>query len=144
MARMSVHDLEPKPDGSPIRVLDPACGSGGMLLACAEAVAETRPELAGSIEYYGADVDIACVQMTRLNLYAHGLRGGASHEDTLRGEVLSTPPEPSPMAAAFQALMRADAAIERMRQEAGPVQPAVDLDAPMPLLALCDEPEEAA
>lgn len=53
--------------GEPLRILDPACGSGRMLLAA------HRIKRAGTSEYYGIDIDRTCVQMTALNLFLHGM-----------------------------------------------------------------------
>jgi type I restriction enzyme M protein len=48
------------------RIIDPACGSGRMLLAFYE--------LNGSgHEYYGIDIDRICVKMTALNLFLNGV-----------------------------------------------------------------------
>lgn len=56
---------EDMPD-RPLRILDPACGSGRMLLA-------GRPVYGGGHEYYGIDIDRTCVQMTALNLFFNGM-----------------------------------------------------------------------
>jgi len=50
----------------PLRVLDPACGSGRMLLAA------HRTNGPG-YEYYGIDIDRICVKMTALNLFLNGI-----------------------------------------------------------------------
>lgn len=50
----------------PIRILDPCCGSGRMLLASAQ---ENGP----SQEYYGIDIDGTCVKMTAINLFLNGI-----------------------------------------------------------------------
>lgn len=59
----------------PRRFIDPACGSGVMLLAYAAAVARSAPEMLehNEIEFTGLDIDEICVSMTRLNLQLHGL-----------------------------------------------------------------------
>ncbi|MEP6673661.1 MAG: N-6 DNA methylase [Ferruginibacter sp.] len=49
----------------PLRILDPCCGSGRMLLA-------SRKLHGARQEYYGIDVDHTCVKMTALNLFMHG------------------------------------------------------------------------
>jgi type I restriction-modification system DNA methylase subunit len=49
-----------------IRILDPACGSGRMLLA------SHRINGPGN-EYYGIDIDRTCVKMTALNLFLNGV-----------------------------------------------------------------------
>lgn len=54
-----------KPD-SPIRVLEPTCGSGRMLLAAAKHFGPMN-------EYYGIDIDLTCVKMAALNLFLSGI-----------------------------------------------------------------------
>ncbi len=49
----------------PLRVLDPACGSGRMLLSCHK-LSKGRHHL------YGIDVDKTCVKMTVINLFLNG------------------------------------------------------------------------
>lgn len=51
---------------TPIRVLDPSCGSGRMLLAYQKAYGEQH-------ESYGIDIDHTCTKMTALNLFLSGL-----------------------------------------------------------------------
>jgi type I restriction-modification system DNA methylase subunit len=50
----------------PLRVIDPCCGSGRMLLAGAT-------ESKQRYEYYGIDIDYTCVQMAALNLFLNGM-----------------------------------------------------------------------
>ena len=50
----------------PVRVLDPACGSGRMLLAAHKVNGQGH-------EYYGIDIDRTCVKMTALNLFLNGV-----------------------------------------------------------------------
>lgn len=52
--------------GRPLRIIDPTCGSGRMLLA------SSRVNGPGH-EYYGIDVDRTCVKMTALNLFLNGV-----------------------------------------------------------------------
>ena len=66
MARMPADSLEEKEPGRPLRILDPACGSGRMLLAsnCVHGPGHG---------YYGIDIDEVCVKMTALNLFLNGM-----------------------------------------------------------------------
>jgi len=50
----------------PLRIIDPTCGSGRMLLAAHKANGTNH-------EYYGIDVDRTCVKMTALNLFLNGI-----------------------------------------------------------------------
>ncbi len=50
----------------PVRVLDPSCGSGRMLLAAHKVNGQGH-------EYYGIDIDRTCVKMTALNLFLNGV-----------------------------------------------------------------------
>ena len=58
-------DWEKMLKSSPLRVLDPCCGSGRMLLA---GVAKSKRKN----EYYGIDIDLTCVKMTAINLFLNG------------------------------------------------------------------------
>jgi len=57
------------------RILDPACGSGRMLLAAAK---NNRNAL-----FYGADIDENCAKMTVINLYLNCLYGEVAWMDSL-------------------------------------------------------------
>ncbi len=50
----------------PLRILDPACGSGRMLLA------SHRINGPGN-DYYGIDINLTCVKMAALNLFLNGI-----------------------------------------------------------------------
>ena len=51
-----------------LRILDPACGNGRMLMAMAKNALIPH-------HYYGVDIDPLCVKMTAINLFLNGLRG---------------------------------------------------------------------
>lgn len=58
---------ENKENGSrPLRILDPSCGSGRILMAVSRISGATQ-------EYYGIDIDHTCAKMTALNLFLSGL-----------------------------------------------------------------------
>jgi type I restriction-modification system DNA methylase subunit len=57
------------------RILDPACGSGRMLLAAAKSNRNAM--------FYGADVDENCAKMTVINLYLNCLYGEVAWMDSL-------------------------------------------------------------
>lgn len=52
-----------------LNILDPACGSGRMLLASAY-------ELGNQHHYYGIDIKATCVKMTAINLFLNGIFKG--------------------------------------------------------------------
>ena len=53
----------------PLRIIDPSCGSGRMLLAGAKYNGTQQ-------EYYGIDIDHTCVKMTAINLFLNGIFHG--------------------------------------------------------------------
>jgi type I restriction enzyme M protein len=57
------------------RVLDPACGSGRMLLAAAKVNRHRR--------FYGADIDPLCCKMALVNMLLNSLTGEIAHMDSL-------------------------------------------------------------
>jgi type I restriction-modification system DNA methylase subunit len=66
MATCTAESLEEKPSDRPLRILDPSCGSGRMLLASHRVNGPMH-------EYYGVDIDETCVKMTALNLFLNGM-----------------------------------------------------------------------
>src|ERR1041385_5794122 len=52
--------------GKPLRILDPACGSGRMLVVGAMVIGREH-------SYYGIDVDHLCVKMAVVNLFLNGV-----------------------------------------------------------------------
>lgn len=65
MAQLTVGD-DCKDKALPLRIIDPCCGSGRMLLAGAKHHGEYH-------QYYGIDIDHTCVKMTALNLFLNGI-----------------------------------------------------------------------
>ena len=61
----------------PLRILDPCCGSGRMLLASAQANGKDH-------EFYGIDIDPTCVKMTAINLFLNGM----FHSEVMCGDAL--------------------------------------------------------
>lgn len=80
MATLAAGDLpERTADAEPLKIADPACGSGRTLLA----FARSRPnEL-----YFATDVDERCVLMTAINLAVNGVVGAVVHGNTLSLDV---------------------------------------------------------
>jgi len=60
-----VNDAEASKE-RPLRILEPACGSGRMLLAAHKVNGSGH-------EYYGIDIDRTCVKMAALNLFLNGV-----------------------------------------------------------------------
>lgn len=60
------------------RILDPACGSGRMLLAAAKRNRQAR--------FYGADLDITCCKMALLNMLLNSLTGEIAHMNSLSND----------------------------------------------------------
>lgn len=65
MAGMTHGDQE---QTNPVKICDPTCGSGRMLLAYGKQSKSLN-------YYYGIDLDPVCVKMTAINLFLNGLRG---------------------------------------------------------------------
>lgn len=95
MALMTSGDSIQPDDNRLIRVVDPASGSGVMLLAFADVVAER----AGNVEalkhysFTGIDLDRVCARMAPLQLIANGLYHGAQYGELcfFRGNALGDP-----------------------------------------------------
>lgn len=82
---------------APVTVADPACGSGGMLLAVASTL-EPWMLAYGLVQFHGIDVDRTCVLMAKVNLMRYGIAPwGIRHGNALSMEFFDTPgPEPIP------------------------------------------------
>jgi len=69
IVRLLVEVLEPFHG----RVLDPACGSGGMFVQSARFVTEHRKNAADELSIFGQERDSETVNLCRMNLAVHGL-----------------------------------------------------------------------
>ena len=65
MSKSSIEAVE-RTDGKPLRILEPACGSGRMLLSVAKHAGPHN-------EFYAVDLDHTCVKMTAINLFLNGV-----------------------------------------------------------------------
>ncbi|HJX10499.1 MAG TPA: class I SAM-dependent DNA methyltransferase, partial [Candidatus Binatia bacterium] len=84
------------------RILDPACGSGGMFVSSARFVAEHKKNPAAELSIHGQEKVAATVSLCRMNLAMHGLEGDIKeaityyddqHKSTGRFDfVLANPP----------------------------------------------------
>lgn len=61
------------------RILDPACGSGGMFVQSARFVAEHQKNPAAELAIYGVEKTDETGRLCRLNLAVHGLEGDIKH-----------------------------------------------------------------
>jgi type I restriction enzyme M protein len=61
------------------RILDPACGSGGMFVESARFVAEHQKNPAAELAIYGVEKTDETGRLCRLNLAVHGLEGDIKH-----------------------------------------------------------------
>lgn len=61
------------------RILDPACGSGGMFVQSARFVAEHRRNPAAELAIYGVEKTDETGKLCRMNLAVHGLEGDIRH-----------------------------------------------------------------
>jgi len=71
IVRLLVEVLEPYHG----RILDPACGSGGMFVQSARFVAEHRKNPSDELAICGQEKVAATVALCRMNLAVHGLEG---------------------------------------------------------------------
>lgn len=79
MAEMQLpEEVDPERE-EPFRVLDPACGSGRLLV-------EAAKQIKGDAVFTGQDKDLACVKMTALNLCFFNVDGRVVYGDSLRME----------------------------------------------------------
>ncbi|SEG46725.1 type I restriction enzyme M protein [Bryocella elongata] len=61
------------------RILDPACGSGGMFVSSARFVAEHKHNPAAELSIHGVEKTDATGRLCRMNLAVHGLEGDIKH-----------------------------------------------------------------
>ena len=64
------------------RILDPACGSGGMFVQSARFVSERQKDPARELAIYGIEKTDATGRLCRMNLAIHGLEGQVRHGGT--------------------------------------------------------------
>ncbi|MGB5079424.1 MAG: class I SAM-dependent DNA methyltransferase [Burkholderiales bacterium] len=75
IVRLMVEILEPFHG----RILDPACGSGGMFVQSARFVAEHKKNLSSELSIFGVEKTDETGRLCRMNLAVHGLEGEIKH-----------------------------------------------------------------
>ncbi|MEQ8252031.1 MAG: class I SAM-dependent DNA methyltransferase [Oceanibaculum nanhaiense] len=89
VVRLIVELLDPKPG---MRVSDPTCGSGGMLVQVAEHVAKLEGKRLGealNITLHGQEKNLGTWAIAKMNLLLHGLRDARIEKgDTIRNPLL--------------------------------------------------------
>ena len=93
IVRLMVEILEPFHG----RILDPACGSGGMFVQSARFVAEHKKTPSSELSIYGVEKTDDTGRLCRMNLAVHGLEGDIRHG----GEVNSYYDDPHKAVGAF-------------------------------------------
>jgi type I restriction enzyme M protein len=83
VCNMMAHLSHEKDSKEERHILDPAAGSGRMLLA----FDRLNPQYRFENFYVAADVDSRCVKMCTLNFCLYGLKGTIIHMDSLRMEI---------------------------------------------------------
>src|SRR3990167_3736066 len=79
------------------RILDPACGSGGVVVQSARFVAEHKKNPSSELSIFGVEKTDETGRLTRMNLAVHGLEGDIRHG----GEVNSYYDDPHKAVGAF-------------------------------------------
>ena len=64
------------------RILDPACGSGGMFVQSAEFVHNHKKNGNGQISIFGTELVVNTIRLCRMNLAVHGLEGRIRQENS--------------------------------------------------------------
>jgi type I restriction enzyme M protein len=85
VVRLIVELLDPKPG---MRISDPTCGSGGMLIQCADHVAQLEGKRLGqpiNVTLHGQEKNLGTWAIAKMNLLLHGLRDARIEKgDTIR------------------------------------------------------------
>ena len=77
-----------------ISISDPACGAGGMLLACVEECLALSFDPRQVLQLHAQDIDRDCMNMTYIQLAALELQAIVIHGNTLTHEVWESRPTP--------------------------------------------------
>ncbi|MCJ7553863.1 MAG: type I restriction-modification system subunit M [Ignavibacteriaceae bacterium] len=69
------------------KILDPACGSGGMFVQSAKFVAEHKKNPSSAISIYGEEKQAETIRLCKMNLAVHGLEGDVKQGNTYYEDV---------------------------------------------------------
>ena len=69
------------------KILDPACGSGGMFVQSAKFVAEHKKNPSSEISIYGEEKQAETIRLCKMNLAVHGLEGDVKQGNTYYEDV---------------------------------------------------------
>ncbi len=83
MARMTFGDMESFPPEGPIKICEPACGAGAMILSLAEAC---PPEIRRRLRVTAIDINRTACHMTFINTTLWGIPARIIHGNTLSME----------------------------------------------------------
>lgn len=86
-AKMSITDKELK-EKDFLLVNEPACGSGGMIIAASQIVEELKYNYAEKLIWIAQDLDLHCVYMCYIQLTLTGVSAEIQHTDTLKNEII--------------------------------------------------------
>lgn len=64
------------------RIFDPACGSGGMFVQCADFVGRHHRSATNELTVFGTEKDAKTVKLAKMNLAVHGLSGDIRESNT--------------------------------------------------------------
>jgi type I restriction enzyme M protein len=64
------------------RIFDPACGSGGMFVQCADFVQRHQKSATTELTVFGTEKDAKTVKLAKMNLAVHGLSGDIRESNT--------------------------------------------------------------
>ncbi len=64
------------------RIFDPACGSGGMFVQCADFVQRHHKSATNELTVFGTEKDAKTVKLAKMNLAVHGLSGDIRESNT--------------------------------------------------------------
>lgn len=85
VARLAVDDPSPQiAEQGFITLHEPACGSGGMIIAVAQVLEEAKHDPRATLYFDAVDIDRQCANMTYIQTSLLGLTGVVRHGDSLR------------------------------------------------------------